>query len=146
MNRDALFATAIGFSIGLVITGFIILGPGLVERVSKLSIRKSERILNPTATPTVSQSNAATFIINSPLDGEIVTNNTLIISGTAVGGSLVVLQVPGEDMVTKVDESGKFAIKAILSLGKNEITLGMYPENGEVVYKTISVFYTPEDF
>lgn len=146
MNRDALFATAIGFSIGLVITGFIILGPGLVERVSKLSIRNPVRVINPTVTPKVVQNSNPTFTISSPGEGEIVINNSLIISGTAFPGSLVVMQGIGDDIATKVDESGKFAVKATLSLGKNEISLGMYPENGEVVYKTISVFYTPEDF
>lgn len=146
MNRDALFATAIGFSIGLVITGFIILGPGLVERVSKLSIRNTERVINPTGTPKVVQNSNPTFTISSPGEGEIVISNSLIISGSAIPGSLVVMQGASDDIATKADESGKFAAKATLGLGKNEITLGMYPENGEVVYKTISVFYTPEDF
>lgn len=147
MNRDAIFATAIGFSIGLVITGVILIGPGILSRVSQLSLKKPLNPTSPTTTPgTKTLDTQGSLVISSPIPGEIVSSNSLIISGVAKAGRVIVAQSGNEDVVMKVDESGKFAAKMSLSIGKNDIIVGMHGEEGESEYKTLTVFYTPEEF
>lgn len=145
MNKDALLATVIGFVVGLVITGLLLVGPSLVSKLPKINLPLfSFGQLKPSATPTPANINAG-LIIDSPLPESIESSANLLVSGSAEPGAMVVLQTDTDDEVVVAKEDGKYAGKVTLAEGKNDLTVTSYGKTKQEA-KTIQVFYTPEEF
>lgn len=153
MNRDAILATLIGFALGLLITGILIIGPNLTRGLTlpKLTLPKvalpgltsrkpsPSPILTPTPIPQLA------VVIDSPLPEAVVNKAELLVSGTSLpASSVVVAGLQDEDVVT-VGGDGKFAAKITLNEGKNEINVTVYA-TGKSVGQSLVVFYTPEEF
>lgn len=147
MNKDALLATLIGFVIGLIITGIFLLGPNLGKILSTLklpsfTVSRSGQPPPPTPTPTPEQN---TLTIDSPLPDTIEENSSLLVSGSAPPGSIIVIQDNGEETVVVAGADAKFAGTILLEEGSNTITVTSY-DRGKAMSKLVTVFYTPEKF
>lgn len=138
MNKDALLATVIGFVVGLLITGLLLVGPKLVSLLPKISLPKTA------ATPTPAAQNTG-FTIDSPLPDSIESSSKLLVSGSTEMGAMVVIQTDVDDEVVLAKDDGKYAGKVTLAEGKNDLTVASYGKTKQET-KTIQVFYTPEDF
>lgn len=144
MNKDALLATVIGFVVGLVITGFLLVGPRLVSFLPKISWPSfSFGQTNQTASPTPTV--AVSLTIDSPLPESIESSAELLVSGTTEPGTMVILQTDVDDEVVIAKEDGKYAGKVTLIEGKNDLVVTSYGKTKQEA-KTIQVFYTPEEF
>ncbi len=147
MNRDALLASLIGFGIGLLITGILLVGPNMIKGFPKIQFptitlpkRNETAQTTPKTTPP-----PITFAITNPTADSIVTTADLVVSGTAVPSSMVVLGGPNDEDVTTAGADGKFSGKLTLSEGKNDITVTNFIQ-GKAAEQTMTVFYTKENW
>lgn len=144
MNKDALLATLIGFGIGLLITGLLLVGPNLLKifpAITLPTISLTQNKTAPTPTPTPK---AATFTIESPLPESIENSTDLLVSGTAPVGSTVVIAGYSDESVITVASDGKYAGKVTLGEGKNDISVTAL-SSGKSSTQTVTVYYTQEN-
>jgi hypothetical protein len=145
MNKDALLATLIGFGIGLFITGMLLVGPKLLQYLPKISLNlpkmTSQQKPKPSTNPKPKE---FAITVDSPLDESLESEKEVLVSGTTMEGTTVIIQGNNNDSASLVNADGKFAGKITLTEGKNEITvIGVLKDKR--VSKTITVFYTPEE-
>lgn len=145
MNKDALLATVIGFTVGLFITGLFLLGPKLLSFLPTFSLPSfSFGQTNPSGSPAPSAKDFS-LRIDSPLPEAIESSAELLVSGTTEPGAIIVIQTDiDEDVVLSSDE-GKYAGKVTLIEGKNDLIVTSYGKTKQES-QTITVFYTPEEF
>ena len=145
MNKDALLATLIGFGIGLLITAMLLVGPKLLVYLPNISFSIPKFNVSqsvPTTTPT--QAPKDFFVtIDSPLPDSIESDKEVLVSGSTIGGSTVVIQGNINDAAAETNADGKFAGKVTLVEGKNDIIVISYLKDNRASH-TITVFYTPE--
>ncbi len=145
MNKDAILATVIGFVVGLIITGLLLIGPklsGFLPKISwpQFSVAKQDQ------PKTQQEAKKETgFTIDSPLPDTIEDASSLLVSGTATPGATLVIQTDVDDEVVLAKEDGKYAGKITLVEGKNDITVTSYHKEASDV-RTVTVFYTEENF
>src|SRR5258706_9978100 len=94
MNKDALLATLIGFGIGLLITGLLLVSPSLTKWLPKFtmpnfSFLQAQKKSAPTPTPTPTQFSVT---IQSPLADTIESTNELLVSGITTANTTDVIQ------------------------------------------------------
>lgn len=147
MNRDAIIATLIGFAIGLLITGMIIVAPNLGKWLPKLSLPtlklawpRTGPAVSPTPTPP-----ATSLTIAAPLPEAIENQAELLVSGTAPAGALVIIGGPLDEAVAPAGDEGKFAATVSLVEGKNDLTVTSLLSDKQQT-QTLTVYYTPEEF
>ena len=139
MNKDALLATLIGFGIGLLITGLLLVGPNILTMLPKIQLPKTN-----TATPTPAPTpKVTTFAIESPLADSIENTSELLVSGTAEAGITLVIAGPSDESVVVVAQDGKFAGKLTLVEGKNDITVTALSKD-KTSTQNVTVYYTGE--
>ncbi len=144
MNRDAILATLIGFGIGLLITGVLIVSPNIVKSLPRFSLPQVSFFkTSPKPTPTPAATPTG-LTIDSPLADTIADKDGLLISGKTASGATVVIQGPLDEDV-KVAADGKYAGKITLVEGKNEVTVTSY-DGTKPLTQIVTVYYTPEDF
>lgn len=153
MNKDALLATCIGFAVGLIVTGLVIYGPGLVRNIPSIKLPQfSLRLPNfntkSTPTPTASQETPKTHavIIESPLPEALEEEETLLVSGTTSVSSTVIISGAIDDSIIQANGDGKWAGKVKLSEGKNTIIVSSLSPSNELAQESVSVYYTPESW
>ncbi len=143
MNRDALLATLIGLGLGLLMTGILILGPGLLKYLPHINFSSffvTKNNTEPTPTPTPSQ---FAVTIGSPLPEAIAESASLVVSGSTFPKSTVVVSGPVDDDVVVVPDDGKYAGKVTLVEGRNDITVTSYL-NQKQTAAHVTVYYTKE--
>jgi hypothetical protein len=146
MNKDAILATAIGFIIGLSITGSIVFGPKLFAMLPKTSIRFPSFFAAKTKpTPTTAPKEAAFSItIESPTPDSIAQDGDLLISGRTGSEATVVIQSAQNDTVVTATKDGKYAGKVTLLEGENTIAVTGYSDQKRAT-ALVTVYYTEEE-
>jgi hypothetical protein len=149
MNKDALLATFIGFVIGLVITGALLGGPGIMKKLPNFHLPNFQLALSgkkPTIAKKPVETNKSTeitFAVSSPTAETIESKSDLLVSGTAVANTMVVIQGYVDEAITQATTDNTFAGKITLQEGKNAIVVTNYIE-GKPTTNTMTVYYTPE--
>lgn len=145
MNKDAILATIIGFVIGLFITGMLLVGPKLIHIMPKINFKFPTISLGSTkVTPTTTPAQKEfSVIIDSPLPDSIASESDLLVSGSTMPGSTVVIEANTTEAISEVKTDGKYAGKVTLIEGKNDITVTSYNKDKKAT-QTVAVFYTPE--
>lgn len=138
MNKDALLATLIGFGIGLLITGLLLVGPNITKALPKIKLPTTAS--TPTPTPTPSQ---FTVTIESPLAEAIENSTDLLVSGVTSPGSTIVVAGSVDETAVVAQADGKYAGKVTLTEGKNDIIVTSYQQTKQA-NQTVTVYYTPE--
>lgn len=141
MNKDAILATLIGFGIGLVITGILLVGPNLLKLLPSIKLpafTQSQQLPTPTPAPKVPG-----FAIESPLPETIENTPDLLVNGTASPGATIVIAGPGDESVVTVGSDGKFAGKITLTEGKDDITVTSVL-GAKITSQTVTVYFTQE--
>lgn len=141
MNRDAILATVIGFGVGLLIMGSLLLGPNIAQFLPKLNF-DFLKTNQQTGTP---EAPAPTLTIDSPLDEAIESEAAVLVSGKAAPAATIALQGPRDELVVEATREGTYAGRVGLVEGTNTIVVTMY-NNGEAASLTKIVYYTPEEF
>lgn len=151
MNRDALFATIIGFFIGIIITSGVLYGKKALSvlpalRMPELSILKPKP---PSTKPTVlagssPEKTVRKFAITSVKSDEIVTDKKLTVRGTAQPDSTVVIAGPNDEAIALAGADGDFESSITLSEGKNTVTAIQIGKDMTTEQTDVRVFYTEE--
>lgn len=149
MNKDALLATIIGFGVGLLITGVLVFGPTIGKYLPSIkfpTLSLSSPLAdsskdNPDALGT--SSNEA-FTIDSPQHESVETNDSLLVSGKAPSGSMVVVEGVQNEQIVEANEQNTYAADIDLIEGENRVTATYYDQEGKGTEKTITVYYTEE--
>ena len=150
MNKDAILATIIGFTVGLLVTGLVLFGPSLFKNIPKFAFPKITFPQWKGATPTPTQSSIQTstrafdLVIDSPLPNTIEESASVLVSGTSSDGALIVLSTTNDDAVITATADGKFAGKITLVEGKNVVSVTAFSKDKKQITKTVTIFYTPE--
>lgn len=154
MNKDALLATGIGFLLGIIITGMILFGPKLVNRLPKIGIPKIGFSLNiplfgskqpKTSSDSKQNTSSISLSVSSPLPEALVESDPLLVSGSAPIGSTVIVGGELDEDIITATEKGAFAGKVTLREGKNTLLITAITEK-ETFEQSIIVYYTPEKF
>lgn len=146
MNKDALLASGIGFGIGLLITGAILLGPTLVTQVTTRRPTPTGDVQSGTQQALGANTNNGTpstaITIDSPSPESIITQENVEVAGKAPEGSIIVIAGEVDETVLTVDSTGTFKGAIALKEGKNEISVSGILNGNPTVQKQV-VFYTP---
>ncbi len=145
MNKDAVLATVIGFVVGLIITGLLLVGPKLSGFLPKISWSQFSVAKPQEQKPSEEAKKETGFTIDSPLPDSIENANDLLVSGSATPGATLIIQTDTDDEVVTAKEDGKYAGKVTLAEGKNDVTVTSYSK-GTTDARTVTVFFTEEDF
>ena len=150
MNKDAILATLIGFGVGLVIAAGVFLGPALFKDIHislphigfpvTLLPKSTQKNTQPSPMPM-----PTALTVESPLDQAIEPKGETLISGSAAPNSVIVLEGEADETVVTATKTGAYAGKVSLNEGKNDLVVTSY-SNKEVQTKTLTVYYTPENF
>jgi len=152
MNKDALLATFIGFIVGLVVTGFVLYGPGLMKNLPKIQFPKiafslpsfSKSKTTPTPTP-VNIKKEHGVIIESPLADALEQTDKMLVSGATSPSATVIISGLVDEVVVIANNDGKYAGKITLTEGKNDISITSIQQKDQAV-QSVTVFYTPEEW
>jgi hypothetical protein len=149
MNKDAFLATVIGFMLGLAITSLILFAPGTLKSLSGVKINLSWlAFLNSAkSTPPAIPKNNETaetkepLTVDAPLPDTITDNAVLLVSGSALPGSVVIIAGPVDETVSRTGSDGKYAGKITVNEGKNNLLISSYLDQ-KVTVKNLDIFYT----
>ena len=150
MNKDAILASVIGFGIGLMITGAVLVGPNVLPMLKKFSseigkgsVQSATTQTSPTPSLSITASNAQPLTVDSPEDQAIVGTETLTVSGKATKGTIVVVAGMVDEAVITASDTNTFSAKVTLKEGINDISVTNIvdptPSN-----KHFTIFYTPK--
>jgi hypothetical protein len=151
MNKDALLASGIGFGVGLLITGTILMGPTLVSQVSeKISALRSASGEVASATQEHNGSDSSgnsnnsnvSFTIVSPTQEEIVTTEKVDIKGKSPSGSTIIIAGDVDEAVTTANDQNEYSASITMKEGVNMITVTSLSNDTPTVNK-ITLFYQP---
>lgn len=151
MNKDAILATIIGFGVGLIIAGFIFLGPVLIKDLPRISLPNLTFLTawfsgkgKVKPTPTIKPVSHK-LTIESPLPEAIESRNETLVSGNSPPNAIVVLEGENGETVVIANSRGAYAGKLSLGEGKNDLRVTSYADK-EVQTQALTVYYTPENF
>ena len=151
MNKDAILATIIGFSIGLVVTTILLFGPTIVNSLGGFQFPKLSSLspttspVAPTESPTTLGVQQSSLTIDAPQTESITNSSELLVSGSANAGSAVTISGSVDDSISTASADGKFAGTITVTEGKNDILVTSVT-NGKYQSLIITVYYTPENF
>lgn len=145
MNKDAVLASVIGFGIGLLITGGILLGPTVINQLATQQ-RSNGEVASatetvPNTTPAANTADTTLLTIESPTAESISTSTSITVSGKAPNGTYVI--VAGDIDETGVNvTSGTYSGTVTVKEGKNDISVTAVGESNTTSQR-VTVYYTP---
>lgn len=155
MNKDALMASIIGFTIGLLITAVLLFGPKLVQGFPQLSLPSfslglgnapaDESDETAVEQPLLDLDDSDTTLIDQPENNAVVFEDTITISGTAENATLIVISGFADDIVSPPAAGGTYSESISLEEGRNDILVTAY-EDGKPVTDSVTVYYTQDEF
>lgn len=147
MNKDAILASIIGFAIGLIITGAVILGPKLVEKFrvaqSQGQVAASQDDNKNQPTPQESIPDATSLTIDNPKPESIVYEDTITISGKRSKNAIVIVTGPSDEAVIGTSDSSTYEGKITLKEGKNDITVASVADAAATT-QMLTIYYSKE--
>lgn len=124
MKKEVLLAVLIGLTMGLLITY------GIYRVQSAMNQPPVTDVLE-TATESAQTAPPPTVIaLHSPLQGAVQTSHEVIITGTTIPDSNIVIFINNDETITKSDKSGSFTHNATLEDGTNIIRVHVIDSDG----------------
>ncbi len=148
MNKDAILASVIGFGIGLLITGGILVGPTVISQLATRLQEREGTVASATneqasTTPGVNQPlNGVSLSIESPKTDAIVNEDNIEVKGKTLANTMVIVAGDTDEDVIQTDASGAFVGNITLKEGINDITVTAIQGTLTSLQKIV-VFYTP---
>ena len=81
--------------------------------------------------------------VDAPLPDTITDNAEVLVSGSALPGSVVIIAGPVDETVSKTGSDGNYAGKITVNEGKNTLEISAYL-NQKVIVKNLDIFYTAD--
>lgn len=135
MKKEVLIAIFVGLSMGLIITFGVYRVKTSITEQPIADFIENEEDTEVTATPTL-------LALHSPEDNTIQTEKELIITGTTIQNTFIVVFVNDEDYLSTSDESGNFSVKVELEENENIIRVHVVDEESASVVEERLVVFT----
>lgn len=141
MNKDTVVASTIGFSLGLVAAIMLWVVPRIIPKTTlKPTPATTAQVVEETDDHTPAPTG---LTITSPVDGEIVTDSSIKITGTAPAADTVTISSPEQSVVIIPEKNGEFSSSIKVVEGANQIVLSSFTK-GQRDAKTLSVYHYGE--
>ncbi len=124
MKKEIIIAIIVGILLGLVITYGIYISKNTQENNQQTSV--NETVLGSDDL----EINQNQLAIHQPLDGVVVEEAVISITGTSLANNFIVIFVGDEETIIHADESGSFSTEVKLNSGGNILTIFAIDEQG----------------
>lgn len=142
MRKEILLAVFVGITLGLMITFGIYQNS---ENAKTGQNNTTDQLINKNSVSTQSATvQDPQLVINSPEEDLFTNEEELIVSGSGIPSSFIVILVNDVENITNADESGNFSLKVKLSAGGNLIEIDSINEDGKQISKQRTVVYEPK--
>ncbi len=137
MKKETMTAIILGVSFGIVIALFLTF-------TAKEKIIKQKKIIAPKTTPTLPppQPKIQTLEILQPINGSLVSKNSILIKGKSEKNSLIIVQSSTAEKAIKAADIN-FSTEFPLSLGENLIKITSYKDKN-IDEKALKIYYLRE--
>jgi hypothetical protein len=141
MRKEILLAVFVGITLGLMITFGIYQNS---ENAKSGQDNTTNKLLNnPIGTQSATIQDPQ-LVINSPEEDLLTNEEELIVSGSGIPNSFVVIFTNNVENISNTDESGNFSLKVKLIKGGNLIEINSINEDGKQINKQRTVIYEPK--
>ncbi|MBI4100387.1 hypothetical protein HY439_01470 [Candidatus Microgenomates bacterium] len=126
MKKESIIVGIFGLSLGLLVAWGIWnfkSGPTETEEIPTPEVATD---ISPTLTPPTSL-----LTLDLPIDGQLATSSSMLVSGKTKAGATVVISSPAEDKALVVPTNGVFSQDLKLEEGENTVTVTVYPQEGQ---------------
>lgn len=158
MKKEVFLAISIGFVLGLVITFGIWTANNSLKKLPQqkptptpvVSTSETPKDVstspssNTTPAPSTSTKGTLPLKITTPQDEDLLTKNTVKLSGTTTAGAAVSLVYETGETILQADTSGNFSTDITLEGGFNTITVTASNSKGETSTTTLTLTYTTQ--
>lgn len=142
MRKEILLAVFVGITLGLMITFGIYQNS---ENAKTGQNNTTDQLINKNSVSTQSATvQDPQLVINSPEEDLFTNEEELIVSGSGIPSSFIVILVNDVENITNADESGNFSLKVKLNEGGNLIEIDSINEDGKQISKQRTVVYEPK--
>lgn len=146
MNKDAILASIIGFGIGLLITGGVIVGPRLLSQLKRSQsgdVASATSQQNSTITPTPESAvTNETLVIENPQKEAVLHESSTSVSGKAPKNATLIIASTEDETIIQTNDTTTYQAAVTLKEGKNDISV-VSIVNGKSAVERITVYYTP---
>lgn len=142
MRKEILLAVFVGITLGLMITFGIYQNS---ENTKSGQNNTTDQLVNNPISTQSAVTQDPQLVINSPEEDLLSTEEELIVSGSGVADSFVVIFVNDVENISNTDESGNFSLKVKLNKGGNLIEINSIDEDGKQISKQRTVIYEPKN-
>ena len=141
MHKETFIAVLIGLSLGLALTFSIYQWQKASKRSTNITPPNAEQMTDfaknqPDSTQTI--------IVDQPVDGSIVTESTITLSGSGPSNAYLVGFVGNQETIGKIDANNKFELSVELKPGLNFLTLIATENSGDSYENEFIVVYEPK--
>lgn len=141
MRKEILLAVFVGITLGLMITFGIYQNS---ENAKSGQDSSTDQLINNVVSTESATIQDPQLVINSPEEDFLSNEEELIVSGSGIPDSFVVILVNDVESISNTDESGNFSIKVKLIKGGNLIEIDSIDEDGKQISKQRTVIYEPK--
>ena len=138
MRKEILLAVFVGITLGLMITFGIYQNS---ENAKTGQNNTTDQLVNNSVSTESAVVQDPQLVINSPEEDLFTNENELIVSGSGIPNSFIVILVNNIENITNADESGNFSLKVKLIEGGNLIEINSINEDGKQINKQRTVIY-----
>ena len=146
MRKEVIVAIVSGLIISLVVGGFIWWRDRSENNLSSSAENtpsgEEATTISITATDQKESSLSVPLAIDSPVEGEIATEEEIEISGQTLSQAVVVIIYPEGETIVSADNEGNFSGTATLTGGANEIQITAYDDQGNSAEETLTIVYS----
>ncbi len=115
---------------GIGITAGIIIAGGIFFWVSRPKTPPPSPTSQTFPTPTPPTTLTTLITIDSPSDGDVVSESPVNIAGKTAPNVTVILTTPADEKTIKADANGQFMAKLKIEDGENTVTASIIDERG----------------
>lgn len=138
MRKEILLAVFVGITLGLMITFGIYQNS---ENAKTGQNNTTDQLVKNSVGTESANIQDPQLVINSPEEDLFTNEDELIVSGSGVPNSFVVILINDVENITNTDESGNFSLKVKLTEGGNLIEINSINEDGKQISKQRTAIY-----
>ncbi len=138
MRKEILLAVFVGITLGLMITFGIYQNS---ENAKSGQDNTTDKLINNPIGTQSAVIQDPQLVINSPEEDLLTNEEELIVSGSGIPNSFVVILANNVESISNTDGSGNFSLKVKLVKGGNLIEINSINEDGKQISKQRTVIY-----
>lgn len=137
-RKEITLAVIIGLLVGLVVVGGIIRARTALDNIAPQDLSFKARKASPSPSPKLD----SLFLQLTTPDNQVLDTDSLIIEGSTLPGTYVVILGEKSEYIIVPNELGDFSQEIGLVAGANTIKITSYRDDGEQVETVLNAVYT----